>query len=79
MAMKLAAVKALTDLVNTSDEQGRTLNSEHIIPGVFDQRLLPAVAAAVAQAAMETGVAKKSIDLMEYRESLIELTNKLRV
>jgi malate dehydrogenase (oxaloacetate-decarboxylating)(NADP+) len=79
MAMKLAAVKALTYLVNTSDEQGRTLNSEYIIPGLFDQMVLPAVAAAVAQAAIETGVAKKSIDLMEYRESLIELTNKLRV
>lgn len=49
--MKMAAARALAELI--SDEE---LNEEYIIPQAFDKRVGPAVAAAVAQAARETGV-----------------------
>ncbi|MBM6897366.1 NADP-dependent malic enzyme [Pseudoflavonifractor capillosus] len=51
--MKLAAARALAELV--SDEE---LNPDYIIPAAFDPRVCPAVAAAVAQAARDTGVAR---------------------
>ena len=51
--MKLAAARALAELV--SDEE---LNPDYIIPAPFDERVCPAVAAAVAQAARDTGVAR---------------------
>jgi malate dehydrogenase (oxaloacetate-decarboxylating)(NADP+) len=43
---------------------------EYIIPKPLDPRVLLWEAPAVAQAAMETGVARKKIDLDEYREQL---------
>ena len=52
--MNLAAARAIAGLV-TGDE----LNVENIIPSVFDRRVAPAVAAAVAAAAEESGVARK--------------------
>ena len=51
-AMKLAAAAALADLV------GEDLSADYIIPPVFDKRVPTAVAAAVAKAARETGVAR---------------------
>jgi malate dehydrogenase (oxaloacetate-decarboxylating) len=51
--MKIAAAKALAALV--SDEE---LSSEYIMPYAFDERICPAVAAAVAEAARRTGVAR---------------------
>ena len=51
--MKLAAAKALSDLV--SDEE---LNEEYILPKAFDPRVGKAVAAAVSQAARDSGVAR---------------------
>ncbi len=52
-AMKVAAAHAIADLV--SDEER---NEDYIIPGAFDPRVAEAVAAAVAAAARETGVAR---------------------
>ncbi len=51
--MKVAAAKALASLI--SDDE---LCAEYIIPKAFDERVGPTVAAAVAQAARDTGVAK---------------------
>ncbi len=51
--MKMAAAKALAELI--SDEE---LNADYIIPAAFDNRVGPAVAAAVAKAAKESGVAR---------------------
>ena len=51
--MKMAAAQALADLI--SDEE---LNEDYIIPAAFDQRVGPAVAKAVAEAARKTGVAR---------------------
>ena len=50
-AMKVAAARAIADVV--ADE----LTPAHIVPGPFDPRVAPAVAAAVARAAGEAGVA----------------------
>lgn len=51
--MMVAATKAIASLV---DDNSRS--AEYIIPGAFDERVAPAVAAAVAQAARESGVAR---------------------
>ena len=51
--MKLAAAQALADLV--SDEER---DDEHIMPAPLDPRVAPAVAAAVAEAARKSGVAR---------------------
>ncbi len=51
--MKIAAAKALADLI--SDDE---LNEEYIIPAAFDPRVGPAVAKAVAEAARKSGVAR---------------------
>ena len=50
--MKVAAAKALAALIPDGE-----LSEENIIPSAFDKRVVPAVAAAVAQAARDTGVA----------------------
>ena len=52
--MKLAAAQAIADLI--SDEE---LNEDYILPQAFDPRVGKAVAAAVAEAARRTGVARK--------------------
>ena len=52
-AMKMAAAKAIAGLI-PDDE----LNEENILPKAFDPRVPEAVAAAVAQAARESGVAR---------------------
>ena len=51
--MKMAAAMALAGLI--SDEE---LSADYIIPAAFDKRVGPAVAAAVAEAARRTGVAR---------------------
>ena len=50
--MKVAAAHALADLV------GDEVSADYIIPAAFDERVCPAVASAVAEAARATGVAR---------------------
>lgn len=52
-AMKIAAADAIAGLI-----QPEELTEEYVIPNPFDQRVVAAVASAVARAAMETGVAR---------------------
>ncbi|MEQ9553528.1 MAG: malic enzyme-like NAD(P)-binding protein [Coleofasciculus sp. G3-WIS-01] len=52
--MYLEAAKAIASLMSTTD-----LDPEHIIPSVFDERVVTAVSAAVQQAARNEGVAKR--------------------
>jgi malate dehydrogenase (oxaloacetate-decarboxylating) len=52
--MKLAAAHALAAIVSKTE-----LSEEYITPSMFDPRVVPAVAAAVSEAAMKTGVARK--------------------
>jgi malate dehydrogenase (oxaloacetate-decarboxylating) len=54
-AMKVAAAKAIASLVST-----RELSEEYIIPSVFDTRVAPAVAGAVAKAAYQSGAARRT-------------------
>ena len=54
--MKLAAARAIAAIV-TDDER----SAEYIIPSVFDPRVVDAVAKAVAAAAVEEGVARRSL------------------
>ena len=78
--MKLAAVKALADLakLDVPDSVRKAyagesiqFGREYIIPKPFDPRVLLYVAPAVAQAAMDSGVARRPIGNMEkYLESL---------
>ncbi|TDB51029.1 MULTISPECIES: malic enzyme-like NAD(P)-binding protein [Bacillaceae] len=55
--MKIAAVEAIASLISSED-----LHEDYVIPAPFDPRVAPAVAAAVAKAAMETGVARLQVD-----------------
>ncbi|MFC0270282.1 NADP-dependent malic enzyme [Metabacillus herbersteinensis] len=66
--MKIAAVEAIASLVSDTD-----LSPEYVIPGPFDPRVAPAVAAAVAKAAMETGVARIKMDPEEIAEKTRQL------
>ncbi|MBL5766315.1 NAD-dependent malic enzyme [Heyndrickxia sporothermodurans] len=61
--MKIAAVEAIAELISETE-----LNADYVIPRPFDPRVAPAVAAAVAKAAMETGVARIKVDPEEIRE-----------
>jgi malate dehydrogenase (oxaloacetate-decarboxylating)(NADP+) len=77
--MKLAATRALAALAK-EDVPDSVLRAygverlefgrEYIIPKPFDPRVLIWEASAVAQAAMETGVAQNPVDLKQYREEL---------
>ncbi|WCK55508.1 NAD-dependent malic enzyme [Aneurinibacillus sp. Ricciae_BoGa-3] len=60
--MKLAAVHAIAELVSD-----RELAPDYVIPSPFNPAVVPNVAAAVAQAAMETGVARRKISLEELQ------------
>ncbi|MBY0124067.1 NADP-dependent malic enzyme [Bacillus sp. S/N-304-OC-R1] len=68
--MKIAAVEAIASLISEDE-----LTAEYVIPGPFDPRVAPEVAAAVAKAAMETGVARIKLDPEEVKEK----TRKLAV
>jgi len=77
--MKLAASHALAELAKQSvpDSVQRAYGNEHfrfgpdyIIPKPFDPRVLLREASAVARAAIESGVARKRLDMDEYREQL---------
>jgi malate dehydrogenase (oxaloacetate-decarboxylating)(NADP+) len=49
----------------------------YIIPKPFDPRVLLYVAPAVAQAAMESGVARAPIDLREYESKLQQMLGEI--
>jgi malate dehydrogenase (oxaloacetate-decarboxylating)(NADP+) len=77
--MKLAATLALASLAkeDVPDSVLRAYSIDHlefgreyIIPKPFDPRVLIWEASAVAQAAMDTGVAQQPVDIKQYREEL---------
>jgi malate dehydrogenase (oxaloacetate-decarboxylating)(NADP+) len=83
--MKLAAAHALAELAreDTPDSVRRLYPSErldfgphYIIPKPFDARVLETVASAVAQAAMDSGVAQTRLNLDDYREALARRLGK---
>lgn len=77
--MKMAAAHAIAQLArqNVPDVVTRayanrqlSYGPNYIIPVPFDPRLIEVVSAAVAEAAIRTGVARKVVDLVEYRKEL---------
>lgn len=83
-AMKLAAVRALAglakspvpDIVNMAyNQQNMSFGPEYIIPKPLDPRLLATVAPAVARAAVESGVAQKTIP--NWEAYTLELNKRL--
>jgi len=68
--MKLAAVHAISDII--TDEE---LREDYVVPNVFDKRVAPAVAAAVARAAIKTGVARTIVDPAEVKAKAITRIN----
>ncbi|MCA9673951.1 MAG: NADP-dependent malic enzyme [Kofleriaceae bacterium] len=78
--MKVAAARALAALTHepvpesviaTYGGKPLKLGPDYFIPKPFDPRVLWWVAPAVAEAAMASGVARKQIDVGEYRERLM--------
>ena len=84
--MKLACVRAIADLAmaEQNDEVASaygnaelTFGPEYLIPKPFDPRLIAVIAPAVAQAAMDSGVATRPItDFDAYIETLNEFVYK---
>lgn len=82
--MKIAAATAIAELarervpeeVAVAYGTRHSFGPEYIIPAPFDPRLMEVVPAAVARAAMDSGVATKPIlDMDRYRQSLRERLN----
>ncbi|SDX59330.1 MULTISPECIES: NAD(P)-dependent malic enzyme [Salimicrobium] len=67
--MKIAAAEAIAELVSDGE-----LGEDYVIPAPFDPRVAPAVAASVAKAAMESGVARKHVDPEQVSERTRQLT-----
>lgn len=83
-AMKLAAVTALAEMTKTSvpdivniayNEKNIVFGPEYIIPKPLDPRLLSTIAPAVAKAAIESGVAQKTIE--DWNAYRVELNKRL--
>jgi malate dehydrogenase (oxaloacetate-decarboxylating)(NADP+) len=81
--MKVAAARALADLAreDVPDSVARayglthlTFGPEYLIPKPLDSRVLLTLAPAVAQAAIDTGVARRTIDIEAYK---VELEGRL--
>ncbi|OAN66092.1 NADP-dependent malic enzyme [Sphingomonas sp. TDK1] len=78
-AMKVAAARALAELarqqvpeeVATAYGTSHSFGPDYIIPTPFDPRLIEIIPSAVAQAAMDSGVATRPIiDMTAYRQQL---------
>jgi malate dehydrogenase (oxaloacetate-decarboxylating)(NADP+) len=77
--MMIAATRALAELAKATVPQSVAaayggeafeFGPEYLIPKPFDSRVLLAVAPAVARAAMDSGVARESIDVERYEDRL---------
>jgi malate dehydrogenase (oxaloacetate-decarboxylating) len=69
--MKLAAVYAIAGLISAEE-----LHADYVIPDPFDPRVAAHVAAAVAAAAMETGVSQKQVNVEEIKNRLLSVIDK---
>ncbi len=85
--MKIAASRAIAELAREEVPEdvlrayGRSnlkFGKNYIIPKPFDNRVLYYVAPAVAEAAMKTGVARKHIEVNEYRDHLYRTISPAR-
>ena len=80
MQMKIAACHALADLAKKPVPQyikdaynGADLKfgKDYVLPKPFDRRVFVDLSVAVAKAAMDTGVARITLDIDEYKQKLI--------
>ncbi len=87
-AMKIAAAKSLAalakepvpqEVIDAYGGQTFTYGVDYVIPKPLDPRILEWETLAVAQAAMDSGIATRPIkDMDAYRKSLVERVNKCR-
>ncbi|MDA8441863.1 MAG: NAD-dependent malic enzyme [Peptococcaceae bacterium] len=70
-AMKVAAAYAIASLVSDAE-----LTADYVMPKAFDPRLAPTVAAAVAKAAMDSGVARVQKDPESVAQHVRDLVGK---
>jgi malate dehydrogenase (oxaloacetate-decarboxylating)(NADP+) len=84
-SMKMAAARALAALAKEEVPESVSraysgerfsFGREYIIPKPLDPRVLLWVAPAVAQAAVDAGVARQKIDMTEYRERLRRMQSR---
>jgi malate dehydrogenase (oxaloacetate-decarboxylating)(NADP+) len=86
--MKQAAVRALAELAQRGEAvpdvvkraypgEAFDFGPSYIIPKPFDPRVLLFVAPAVAQAAMDSGVARRSLDIVEYQMRLQQTVGEI--
>ncbi|MGM0590210.1 MAG: NADP-dependent malic enzyme [Halobacteriota archaeon] len=84
--MKIAAARGLADLARAdvpdavvkAYDQSLQFGPEYIIPKPLDPRVLFEVAPRVAQAAMDSGAARRDLDIDEYRDRLEARLGKSR-
>jgi malate dehydrogenase (oxaloacetate-decarboxylating)(NADP+) len=86
MEMKIAACKALAELAEKPVPQyikdayngiDLKFSKEYVLPKPFDRRVFVDLSVAVAKAAMDSGVARITLDIEEYKQKLInELKEK---
>jgi malate dehydrogenase (oxaloacetate-decarboxylating) len=62
--MKVAAAHAIAGTIDDTE-----LSADYIVPSVFNRAVAPAVAAAVARAADETGVARRPHRSQDVQQS----------
>ncbi|SFG15030.1 malate dehydrogenase (oxaloacetate-decarboxylating) [Planifilum fulgidum] len=70
--MKIAAARAIAELIDEDE-----LRPDYVIPAPFDPRVAPNVAAAVAKAAMETGMARIQVDPQEIYERTMRMNGRI--
>ena len=80
--MLISAVKSLASIVkddNVPQELKETYNTttfefgrEYILPVPFDKRIISVASPAIVEAAMKDGVARKQLNIEEYRKSLLK-------
>jgi malate dehydrogenase (oxaloacetate-decarboxylating) len=63
--MKLAAARAIAGVI--ADDE---LHAEYIVPSVFNRRVVKAIAEGVADAAIATGVARRTREQVAEQEAL---------
>ena len=85
MEMKVAAARALAELTEEDvpdsvlaayGQERLVMGPEYVIPKPLDLRALMWVAPAVAKAAMDSGVARRELDLSDYLDQLTERLGK---